>query len=256
MDEAWDTAQLTDRTEEFREVLDAQNRKLRNRFMQMAAGIAPRLCPLCDYFGNFAAFGQPPRFDARCPSCASLERHRLIWLAITRQGLLDPSHRLLHFAAEGPLRKRIHKLVGQYETAELRADLFPDHILNIEAIDLPDDSFDRIICNHVLEHVDDRKALLEMHRILRPGGIAILTTPLIEAWAETYENPEISNPADRFLHFGQNDHVRFFGRDLRARIIAAGFVLDEVTAKEPDVHRFGLMRGETVFIATKPGASS
>lgn len=256
MTEAWDENRLIDRTSEFRAVLDGQIQKQRQRFVRMAAGIAPRLCPLCDYYGMFAPFGAPPRFDARCPSCGSLERHRLIWLLLTRQRVFTKDHRLLHFAAEAVLRKHIRAMVGRYETAEIRADLNPDHVVNIEALDLPDSSFDRILCNHVLEHVNDVKALAELFRVLVPGGVALLTTPIVEGWAATYENPAIDGAKARTLHFGQDDHVRFYGRDLRDRIRAAGFALTEFTATEPDVHRYGLMRGETVFIATKPEAGT
>ncbi len=129
-------------------------------------------------------------------------------------------------------------------------------VLNIEAIDLPNQSFTAVICNHVLEHVDDEKALSEIHRIVQPGGRAYLTTPVIEGWRQTYENPGIDGKPQRTLHFGQHDHVRMYGADLRQRILAAGFDLREFTAEEPDVHRHGLWRGEKIFIATKPGAGS
>ena len=78
------------------------------------------------------------------------------------------------------------------------------------------------------------------------------STPICEGWAETYENPEVSTREDRIVHFGQGDHVRLYGRDLRTRIRAAGFELTEFTAVEPDVLTYGLMRGETLFIAEKP----
>ena len=105
----------------------------------------------------------------------------------------------------------------------------------------------------MLEHVDDRRALAEMFRLLVPGGIAFVMTPVVEGWAETYENPAITQPRDRLLHFGQNDHVRLYGRDIRDRIRAAGFELSEFVAVEPDVARYGLVRGETLFIARRPG---
>lgn len=256
MDDGSDLASIPDRTEEFRAQLESQRSKIRRKYERYSLGIAPRHCPMCGYFGTFGPFGVPPRFDCWCPACSSLDRHRLIWLAITRQGMLNKSHRLLHFAAEGPLRCKVRPLVGRYETAELRVDTRPDHLINIEDIALPDDSFERIICNHVLEHVDDRRALAEMYRILLPGGVAILTTPVIEGWAQTYVNPDITSKQDRILHFGQADHSRLFGRDLRDRIRAAGFGLDEVPAVEPDVARYGLLRGETVFIASKPMAGA
>ena len=252
MEPEWDSSELVNRTDEFRAELDRQLQKQKQRFARLGAGIAPRLCPLCDYYGNFAPFGVPPRFDARCPSCGSLERHRLIWLTILRRDIIGPGHSFLHFAAEPLLRRKLQPMVARYASAELRTDAPADLVLNIEAIDLPDASYDRIMCNHVLEHVDDRLALAELYRVLRSGGVVFLTAPIVEGWAHSYENPDITDGTGRLLHFGQRDHIRIFGKDLRDRIRAAGFGLDEATATEPDVHRYGLMRGETVFIATKP----
>lgn len=79
-----------------------------------------------------------------------------------------------------------------------------------------------------------------------------LTTPIGEGWAQSYENPDIILGADRLVHFAQRDHKRIFGKDLRDRIKAAGFALDEMIATEPDMRRYGVMRGETVVIASKP----
>lgn len=252
MEPTWDSSKLVNRTDEFRAELDRQLQKQQQRCVRLGAGIAPRLCPLCDYYGNFAPFGAPPRYDARCPSCGSLERHRLVWLTLLRRDLIGANHSFLHFAAEALLRRKIQPMVAQYASAEIRPDARADLVLNIEAIDLPDASEDRIMCNHVLEHVDDTLDLSELYRVLRPGGVAFLTTPIVEGWAQSYENPEITDGTGRLLHFGQREHVRMFGRDLRDRITAVGFGLDEVTATEPDVHRYGLMRGETLFIASKP----
>lgn len=222
------------------------------RFSKMAGGVTQRRCPNCNYFGHFTAFGNPPRIDAHCARCGSLERHRLYALMITREEPFAATDRVLHFAAEHHLRRLVTPRVARYETAELRAATRPDHILNIEAIELPDACFDKAIVNHVLEHVDDAKALAELFRILKPGGVLFVTTPVVEGWAKTYENPEVKTPAERVLHFGQSDHVRYFGADLRDRIRAAGFDLREFSAEEPDVHRHGLIRGEKIFIATKP----
>jgi SAM-dependent methyltransferase len=111
-----------------------------------------------------------------------------------------------------------------------------------------------VICSHVLEHVDDSRALPELFRIIAPGGSVILMFPIIEGWDRTYENSTIQSPADRILHFGQRDHDRYFGRDIRDRIQGAGFSIEEFTAEEPLVHKHGLVRGEKVFVARKPSA--
>ena len=106
----------------------------------------------------------------------------------------------------------------------------------------------------MLEHVDDRKAVPELFRILRPGGLLIAMFPMVEGWDTTYENPAVTLPEERLLHFGQHDHVRFFGRDARSRLATPGFVVSEYTAVEPYVRKYGLMRGEKIFLCHKPGA--
>jgi SAM-dependent methyltransferase len=215
-------------------------------------GVFPRECCLCGFKGFFRSFGHPPRYDARCPQCGSLERHRLLALWFDNNpSIVESDTTVLHFAPEEAIKQLVQKKTHHYKSADLepgRADL----VLNIERLDLPDGSFDVIICSHVLEHVDDRKALGELLRVLRSGGLALLMTPVIEAWSKTYENPTIQTPADRLLHFGQEDHARYFGADVRDRIRSTGFQLDEFMATEPNVSRYGLWRGETIFIAHKP----
>ena len=230
-----------------------KRRSLIDRPAAAARGIFPRTCPLCGHTGLFAMFGHPPRFDARCGTCGSLERHRQSALWFLRNDVFGPDHRVLHFAPERQLTAMIRPEVAVYETADLSPRLDVTHHVAIEETGLPDASYHRIVCNHVLEHVDDRRALAEMFRLLVPGGIAFVMTPVVEGWAETYENPAITQPRDRLLHFGQNDHVRLYGRDIRDRIRAAGFELSEFVAVEPDVARYGLVRGETLFIARRPG---
>jgi hypothetical protein len=89
--------------------------------------------------------------------------------------------------------------------------------------------------------------------VLKPGGVALIMLPVIEGWARTYENPQVISPEDRKRHYGQADHVRYYGADVRGRITAAGFALEEFTAEGPDVLTYALQRGEKVFIARKPG---
>lgn len=213
-----------------------------------------RHCNICGYVGHFKTFGFPFRLDARCPQCQSLERHRLIKLWFDENKGRMTSKSALHFAPEPAVTRFVKPLVSKYLTTDLDPSL-GEVVLNIEAIDMPDNSFDLIICSHVLEHVDDAKALREMHRILRPEGIALLMTPVIEGWRETYEDSAIVSQQDRALHYGQRDHVRYFGSDIRSRITAAGFKLSEYTAVEPYVHKYALTRGEKVFVASKSDAS-
>lgn len=219
---------------------------------KMFIGLKPatkRQCPLCGYHGFFSHFGRPPRLDALCPNCECVERHRLFWLWFDGDvdRLKEP---LVHFAPEKVLEQRFRQLYSDYKTADL---FYPaDLTINIEDINLPDESFETVICNHVLEHVDDRKALKEICRILSPTGILVVSVPIIEGWDKTYEDESITDPAERELHFGQSDHVRYYGRDFRDRLSVAGFSrVEEVTAQGGDVVKYALGRGNKFFLCSK-----
>ncbi len=148
------------------------------------------------------------------------------------------------------MRDYVNSRVGLYRTADLYAGDV-DLKLNIEAIDQPDASWDLIICSHVLEHVDHRKALRELHRILAPGGKLLALFPIVDAWSRDYEAPEIQGPRDRSLHFGKSNHRRRFGASVRGEFADAGFRLETFSPIGPDVVRFGLIPGETLFIGNK-----
>ncbi len=235
----------------------AANRKT---FVAMLRGLAayertPEAeCPCCGFHGRFDQGGLANRPGAICPGCGSAERHRLLQLAHDASFVSFSGKSILHFAAETAISSLIR---GSKPARYLTADIQPDRCdiaLNIEAIDQPDASFDVVVCSHVLEHVDDAKALREIFRILRPSGYLVAMIPIIEGWTETFEDPSKVTPEDRELYFGQHDHVRWYGADSRDRMRAAGFELDEFAALGPDSVRYGLIRGETVFRAAKPAA--
>jgi SAM-dependent methyltransferase len=208
-------------------------------------------CPLCGHVGLFRWAGDPPRRDAACPSCRSLERHRLLKLWFDANIDRLRGGRALHFAPESSIMRIFKPVAGEYVTADIvqgRAD----KVLNIEDLGSEvAESYDWIICCHVLEHVNDAKALRELNRILKPGGLLILMFPIVEGWSKTYEDPAITLEEDRTRHFGQRDHIRFYGADVRGRIVDGGFALEEFTAVEPLVSRYGLKRGDKVFLAEK-----
>ena len=218
--------------------------------LRKIGGVHPRICPICGFSGRFSAFGDPPRWDAKCPACGSLERQRL--LALFLEDRPDAIHgRVVHFAPEDSIVGLIRRLGQQYQSADLhRKDC--DLILNLERLDLPDGSVDVFVASHVLEHVDDRKALSELYRCLQPGGMVIVMVPIVEAWRTSYENSAITSEKDRNLHFGQFDHVRYYGADLRDRIRSAGFDLEEFSPQPEECVTYGLTRGETVFLAKRP----
>jgi SAM-dependent methyltransferase len=231
--------------------LNAARRRIHyaRQVLKRLDGVYPRDCNICGYSGLFRASGLPPRFDAQCPSCRSLERHRhqYLWVKPNEGQLRDK--RILHFAPEPVMREIYSALASSYLSADIAGHA--DRVLNIEAIDMPDESWDVVVANHVLEHVDDRKALAEIRRILAPGGLAILSVPLALGFEHTYENPTVTSRADRDLHFGQWDHVRVYGADAAARIAAAGLAVETFSATEPHVHLHATTRGCREFIARK-----
>ncbi len=210
----------------------------------------PRYCTVCGHEGRFFSYGYPLVADVLCPGCLTLERHRALAIYDEETNLFAGKD-ILHFAPEPGLAKLIlRRSPKSYRTCDLFAENV-DLKINIEGIDLPDASVELVLCLHVLEHVDDKKAMPELYRILRSSGVAIVMVPVEEGLDETYENPNIKSRGDRLLHFGQEDHVRYYGRDVRDRLRAVGFSVSEWTSREPQVSRHGLKRGEKIFICAK-----
>ena len=216
-------------------------------------GTSKKECSLCGFTGFFKAFGSPPRWDAQCPSCGSLERHRLLALLLNNTpSILASGAVVLHFAPEACITTLLKKLDIKYASADLdRTDV--DLKLNIEDIDTSDEQYDIIVCSHVLEHVNDKDALSELRRILKPNGIIIIMVPIIEGCDMTYEDDTIRNSKDRLIHFGQEDHVRVYGADFIQRLTGAGFQVKVHTAFGKEAVRFGLFMGEKIFLCSKAG---
>lgn len=187
-------------------------------------------CPCCGgRFSRFLDVGSPRR-AAACPRCDSRERQRLLHLYLhERTRLFSDPLRVLHVAPEDCLQPILR---GLKNLDYLSADLSPGAaMVTMDLMDIrfPDESFDVILCSHVLEHVpDDRRAMRELHRVLRPGGWAILQVPVDPSRATTLEDPAVTAPAERAQLFGQSDHVRVYGRDYAARLREAGFAVQVV----------------------------
>lgn len=217
--------------------------------LQLGRWRCDRDCPICGYRGRFWSYGSPPRADALCPHCLSLERHRLLELLLKRQpmGLMN-GRRLLHFAPEPFVSGRL-SCSETYVTADISGSEV-DCRCALEAMPFSDDSFDALVANHVLEHVaDERKALQEIGRVLTEHGIIVLSVPIVHGWKRTYEDDRIKAPAERRIHFGQEDHRRFYGQDFTTRIRRAGFVVEIFRADPRTEVKFGLKRGDQLFIA-------
>ena len=216
-------------------------------------------CPVCDHsFRKFLPYGRKARSNALCPNCLSLERHRLMWLFLKREtNFFDKQLEVLHIAPEICFIntfEAIHK--EGYITADIESPLAKVK-LDVHKMPFEQDQFHVVFCNHVLEHVeDDRKAMLEIYRVLKPGGFAILQIPLFYPLRDTtYENPAITSAKERERAFGQSDHVRMYGRDYSDRLKAAGFKVDEnrYIEKMPvgEVKKYALPFDEPVFYCVK-----
>jgi SAM-dependent methyltransferase len=231
------------------------DRQARASLLQVAAAnkrLPSAECSCCGYVGKFAPAGMEARLGQRCPSCKSYERHRLVALACQR-GFLDFLGKdVIHFAPESGIRPLVLAAKpASYVTADIEPDR-ADRVLDLERIDLPDACVDVAIASHILEHVDDRKALAELFRILRPRGQLVALVPIVEGWSDTFEDPSKRSPEERQAYFGRYDHVRYYGADFRDRLKDAGFSLTEFTAGPEDSVRYRLGRGEKIFLASKP----
>ncbi len=215
-------------------------------------------CVCCEQtFSKLLPGGLARRENAVCPKCNSYERHRLLWLYLTEKaGIYKKELKLLHVCPEYVLRKKLTSLPSiEYIGAGIAAP-FADVEMDITAIDQDGDCYDAILCNHVLEHVpEDVQAMKELYRVLKPGGWAILQVPMDPERESTYEDFTITSPQEREKHFGQDDHVRLYGRDYADRLQSAGFTvkidryLDEFT---PGVAKqLCLPEREDIYFCTK-----
>jgi len=225
---------------------------LRDR-KQFSGGRLPRLCPICDYYGMMIGVGHPSRWDARCPQCGSRERHRLLWLWVTSAATNRlAGKRILHFAPEKALRRALRDN-PRYKTADL-VQRGVTHRVDVTQLPMASETYDAVIANHVLEHIDDdRLAMRELFRVLRPGGSALLTTPVNPTRRETYEDAAITDPVERHAHFNAPDHRRFYGLDFADRLTDAGFLVETFRMTPAEEVTFGLLPMERLYVATRPG---
>lgn len=198
-------------------------------------------CPLCGcQRRKFLPYGYvTPRENALCPNCLSLERHRLLWLWLVRESDIGRGAmalpKMLHIAPEVALMRKFRKMYAstpdRYVTADLESPLADMHF-DVQQIPLEAESFDAVICNHIMEHVeDDGKALRELYRIMRRGGWGVILSPVELEREKTFEDDTITDPAERTRIFGQYDHRRIYGRDYAARLREAGFEVYDIDYK-------------------------
>lgn len=222
-------------------------------------------CPICKRsFSRLLPYGVVTRENAQCPGCKSLERHRSVWLYMEKNHLLEGNIKLLHVSPETVFFRHFSRNpqieyhpVDKFEPGYN----YPKQTRNVDITktDFPDNSFDAIICSHVLEHIPaDVTAMRELKRILRKGGWAIIMVPIGDI-PETFEDFSITSPKARLKAFGQSDHVRLYGRDFIERLRTAGFTVERndvhaaLTKKEQE--RMALLPGDDIYFCTKPFAA-
>ena len=205
--------------------------------------------------------GMGHKKNVRCPNCKANHRVRLLQLFLEHRTDIDERPvRLLHIS---PHRHIARVLIQKDNIDYVSGALFPDRLphlptvrVDVTDIDFGDEEFDMVICNHVLEHVEeDEQAMREIFRVLRPGGFSVLQVPLALDLERTLEDPRVVDPADRKRAYGQKDHVRLYGLDYFDRLEAAGFRVerDNPFANKwlPDLDQYRLDEVEDVFIAHK-----
>jgi len=206
-------------------------------------------CPCCGYEGYFATANRRLPKPFRCPNCESRPRDRQIWLWLQRQGVDFRGKSVLHFAPEWPLFRKLRREPG-YVGGDIRKRRNANAVVDITDIGFPENHFDFLICNHVLEHVPaDKKAMAECFRVLKAGGLAVFSVPLLEN-AKTWEPPE-GMPVEEIERICGWDHKRYYGQDFDERLSEAGFSVKRFCCNDEEKDKFCLFE-DTIFISKKP----
>lgn len=196
--------------------------------------------------------------DTTCPQCGSYDRERILYAFLKGRPELFRGKRILHVAHDD----NIAALVAPESAEHVTGDKLLAHygaFLDICALDFPDGSFDLVICNHVLEHVEnDAVAMRELLRVTAPGGKAILQVPWCDDLDTTIDDGPLASDEERLIAYGQIDHVRVFGKDYPDRLRATGWLVEVIpsTAVIPvERHaKLGINSQELIFLATRPPA--
>ncbi|MCY2687847.1 class I SAM-dependent methyltransferase [Salinimicrobium sp. TH3] len=205
-----------------------------------------------------------PRENEECQKCRSRERHRLLYFYLKQDNFLfaGTNKNFLHFAPEYCLYQQFKKLEQiNYTPCDLNPHFYrnlktPIVQADITAIPYGNNMFDFIMCNHVLEHIEnDQKALAELYRVMKPGGRGIFLVPIDERFEKTYEDFTITAPTERERAFGQSDHVRICGRDYLDRYREAGF---KVTISDfgrnfssKKRYKYGILPTQKIYLCEK-----
>jgi len=216
-------------------------------------------CPCCGWHNRTfikSGFSLKRRDNGYCPRCNSKARHRRNFLFLeSKTDIFNTDLRLLHVAPKYCLSRAFVKRKNfEYLAIDLQKSYNIGSLMDLSFSAILSNSMDVIVCIHVLEHIEnDRQAIREIHRILKPGGWAIISVP-IRLTEPTYEDPAIVSEIDRMREFGEKSHVRIYGGDFINRLMDGGF---EVTLDRGDqlnphqMEKYGLMDDENIFLVTK-----
>ena len=241
--------------------LQSANKKLNSKLKEYE-----RECPICGYKGvDFTPYPLITHKEVECPNCKSHERHRALWLYFKdNPQLLKKGNKLLHFAPEVTFNKLFKSCDLEYHPVDISSKN-PYIIEQFDVQDIPyeDNYFDVIYCSHILEHVpDDRKAIRELYRVLKPGGTALILVPINGVAfdmpfdvSKTVEDESYDTPELRDKYYGQFDHVRLYGTDFKDRLIECGFKVqsDDYIRKlgYEKIERYALIKDENIFECRK-----
>lgn len=209
-------------------------------------------------FKSFLPYGYGnQRNNVLSPSTLSLERHRLLWLYLKNEtNFFTSPKKVLHFAPEQAFYKRFKKMENlDYVTTDLNSPL-ADVKADICNLPFENNEFDIILCNHVLEHIpDDTKAMEELFRVLKVGGMGIFQIPQDLSRTTTFEDNNITDKKERAKIFGQYDHVRVYGRDYFDKLRSIGFKVKEVDYTlqftQQEIEKYCLAKGEIIPVVYK-----
>lgn len=217
------------------------------------------ICPCCGWKLRAFTHGGTSlrvRYLGYCPRCNSKARHRRWWLFLQEKtNLFTENIRLFHSSPNYCLSRRFKTLPNiDYVGVDHNNHRNISIKMNLPSTPLASESFDVVICSHVLEHIpEDRQAIRELYRVLKPGGWAGISAP-IRLDQKTYEDPSITSPEERERAFGETVHVRYYGYDLVDRLEEAGFQVKMYPGKdidEPTRQKYGLRDDENIFYCTK-----
>lgn len=196
---------------------------------------------------------------AGCYKCGSTDRERLIYIYLKEKLKIFNSGKnisILHIAPEVNLSRALLDFgFSGYVCGDLFSEgyKYPEHVKNINILNIPfpDNTFDLVLCNHVLEHIpSDLDAMRELRRVLKVGGQAILQVPISKNLAASFEDFSITDPKQKEIVFGQSDHVRIYGQDYVNRLQSCGFKVKRINIFD-EFFRYGINRNEDLFICDK-----